>query len=360
MRSFLFSILCFFLFFGCGRKEASRHLIIGVKIYDHDGKLEDLFVQLTSAGINTLFVSPQLARKPGFKTLASDYEMPVYLIIPTFYNPEALEKDNSLYAITSDGRKAVDDWVEFICPNQKEYRNKHLNDLQSLVRELSPEGISLDFIRYFVYWEKVFPDQAIRHLPQTCFDDTCLAVFSEKYNIQFPEEVDSRVEKANYILSDHLDTWTRFKVHVITSYVNEIIGSLHEVDSTLKINLHFVPWRDTDFDGAIRKIAGQDAGELGPLVNFISPMCYSHMVKQPPEWVHQVVTNLNNQAAGQILPSIQVGQAYRQQPFSSESFRIALKAAIEPPSNGVIFWSWEALEKDPAKLEIVSDEIMNK
>jgi hypothetical protein len=350
-------ILWLFLVFSCGKPEISDTLIIGVKVYDHEGDLKDLFARWQGAGINTLFVSPQLARKPGFMELAEKYSMPVYLIVPTFYNPDALEADSSLYAITAEGQKAVDDWVEFICPNRRQYREDHLEYLKSLVRELSPAGISIDFIRYFVYWEQVFPEEALHDLPQTCFDDTCLAGFSDRYTIRFPEDADTREKRANYILTNHQDDWTRFKIQTITSWVSEITTALRKTDPALRFNLHLVPWRKTDFEGAIHQIAGQDAGELGSLVDFISPMCYSHMVKRPPGWIHEVVSDLDSESAGQILPSIQVSTAYRKKPFPVDAFRNALQAALELPSAGVIFWSWEALEKEPGKLKVVKREL---
>jgi len=353
-------ILCISLVLSCGKREITGEKIIGVKVYDHEGDLEGLFARWQSTGINTLFVSPKLARRSGFMELAEKYSMPVYLIVPTFYNPEALEADSSLYSITAEGQKAMDEWVAFICPNRRSYREDHLKDLQSLVRELSPAGISIDFIRYFVYWEKVFPEETLHDLPETCFDDTCLAVFSDRYKIRFPEEADTRAIKANYILANHQDDWTRFKIQTITSYVDEITAALRITDPALRFNLHLVPWRETDFEGAIHKIAGQDAGELGSLVDFISPMCYSHMVKRPPDWIHEVVADLDSESAGKILPSIQVSAAYREEPFSEESFQMALQAALEPPSKGVIFWSWEALEKDPGKLKVVKDALAGK
>ena len=360
MKKWLLIIFCLPVFFGCGLPETSNDMIYGVKMYDHEGELDDLFDQLGSTGINTLFVSPDLARKPGFMSLAASHKMPVYLIVPTFYNPEALEADSTLYAITADGKKAVDDWVQFICPNRKDYRNRHLEYLRALVEELSPDGISIDFIRYFVYWEQVFPDRNISVLPQTCFDDTCLVAFTAQNQFIFPEDIKSREKRAAYILSHSGKEWTNFKVETITSYVDEITGALRELDGSLKFNLHLVPWRDSDFDGAIRKIAGQDVGRLGHLVDYMSPMCYTHMVRRPPGWVNEVVLDIDPSAVDRVLPSIQVSPAYREEPFSVEDFRDALKSALKPPSKGVIFWSWEALEKDPGKLEVVRKEIKNR
>ncbi len=361
MKMFLFFILSSMIFFNCrDAQQIKKEKIIGVKIYDHPGDLQELFNRLERVGINTLFVSPKLARRSGFMSLASIHEMPVFLIVPTFYDPEALEADPSLYAITAQGHQAVDDWVEFICPNRKDYKNRHLEYLRELVGELSPDGISIDFIRFFVFWEKVYPERNIPDLPQTCFDDSCLAAFTAQYKVIFPAEIIKREEKADFILSNYPAQWTEFKVMTITSYVHEISTVLKAMDHSLRFNLHLVPWRDTDFDGAIRKIAGQNVEDLGPLVDYISPMCYSHMVKQPPEWVHEVVLDIDPAATGRILPSIQVSQAYREEPFSSQDFQTAVQSALDEPSRGVIFWSWEALELDPAKMEVVQKEILKK
>lgn len=361
MKLFLFLILSVPIFLSCQDvRESKGGKIIGVKVYDFPGELNDLFGQLESAGINTLFVSPMLARRSGFRSSATAHGMPVFLIVPTFYNPEVLAEDSTLYAITAGGEKAVDDWVEFVCPNRKGYRKHHLDYLKSLVRELTPDGISIDFIRYFVYWEKVSPDQTIVDLPQTCFDDTCLAAFADQYKVRYPEYVKKREEKADYILSNYPVQWTEFKVKTITSYVREITSTLKTIDPSIQFNLHLIPWRETDFKGAIRKIAGQDVEDLGPLVDYISPMCYTHMVKQPPEWVHEVVVDIDPATTGKVLPSIQVSRAYLEESFSTQDFQKTLQSALDEPSRGVIFWSWEALIKDQEKLEVVKDEIVTK
>jgi hypothetical protein len=142
-------------------------------------------------------------------------------------------------------------------------------------------------------------------------------------------------------------------MNTITDIVTEITGTLRELDPSLQFNLHMVPWREEDFDGAIRNIAGQDVENLAPWVNYISPMCYSQMVRQTPEWVRDVVIHANELAPDKILPSIQVSRAYLEEPYSVEDFHKSLLLALESPSRGVIFWSWETLEKNREKQEVI-------
>ena len=364
MRALIFFILIL-LVSDCTRIDNPP--VIGVKIYDHQGNLNELFDKLQSIGINTLFVSPELARKTGFMELAGRNKMPVFLIVPVFYNPEALARDTGLYAITSDGEKAESDWVRFICPNRMDYRSEHLDYMESLVRELSPDGISIDFMRYFVFWEKVYPVRDLDiseteannspNLPQTCFNDVCLELFCKKNKISFPDSIKTIREKAEFILTLYPNEWTAFKVNTITDYVKEITQALRKTDPALRFNLHMVPWREDDFDGAVRRITGQDAGQLAPYLDFISPMCYSQMVRRPPEWVGDVVIDMDRAAPDQVLPSIQVSRAYIEEPFPVQDFKQSLLSALEEPSRGVIFWSWETLEKNREKQEVIREVV---
>ena len=50
----------------------------------------------------------------------------------------------------------------------------------------------------------------------------------------------------------------------------------------------------------------------------------------------------------------EVAPAYREgEVFSSAEFEAALRAALEPPSAGVVFWSWDHIEADPERAEII-------
>ena len=45
-----------------------------------------------------------------------------------------------------------------------------------------------------------------------------------------------------------------------------------------------------------------------------------------------------------------MGEAYRPgEPLTTDEFAEYLRQALKPPSAGVVFWSWEALAKEPEK-----------
>jgi len=340
--------------------EASRKLMAGVKIYAHEGPLPELFADWRSVGLNTVFVSPELAGQGEFRELARKQGISLFLILPIFYGPEDLKKDPGLYALTDRGEKAKDDWVEFVCPTRPDFLSRRLDWIKTLVRDLDPDGISLDFIRYFVFWEMVYPERTLGSIPNSCFDRSCLERFQKDTGIVLPEGLGGTAEAAKWILAAHGREWTEWKCGVITSLVRSIVAEVRSIKPQLMINVHSVPWRREDFGGAIKVIAGQDLAALGEAADMISPMCYWHMLKRKPPWIGDVVKDVFSQAKGRVVPSIQVGNAYISEKLSLEEFTEALEEALRPPSGGVIFWNWDALAKEPDKKAAVAARLKSR
>jgi uncharacterized lipoprotein YddW (UPF0748 family) len=336
-----------------GPPGPEKDLLIGVKIYEHGGDFGKLFLEWRRLGINTAFVSPALESNREFRELARKNGLATFIIVPIFFNAEELEKRPDLYAFTARGEKASDDWVKFVCPTRQDYRSQRIEYVRNLVRDFNPDGISLDFIRYFVFWEKVYPDRTLESLPQTCFDSSCLDAFQKEARLKIPPELSGIPQKAQWILKNHLQEWTQFKCGVIAGMVKELAAAAKQVKPGVEINVHAVPWRREDFGGAIRIIAGQDLARIAPLVDYLSPMCYHHMVLREPAWVHSVIEDVYAWTKGHVLPSIQVGEAYITAKLSPSEFKDALAEALKPPSKGIVFWNWDALNKSPEKKEIV-------
>lgn len=357
--------LCLFnLIFGlltsCSVQQVDSDTIIGVKIYQYSGDFTTLFSEWTQLGINTVFVSPSLDSVPSFREQIAKHQIKRFLIIPTFFDPKALKKNPALYAITEKGAPAKEEWVEFVCPNNTEYRQKKIAYIENLIKELEPDGISIDFIRYFAFWEKIYPDRSSASLTNTCFDKTCLDKFRNDTGIKIPESVNGTDQIATWIIKNYGDEWTNWKCHTITSMVKEIADVARAVKPSIKINLHAVPWRSNDYDGAIKNITGQDFADLANYVDYISPMCYHHMVKREPTWIHDVTKHIFQQTKSEILPSIQVSKAYLQNDITVEEFKEAIKQSLKIPSAGVVFWNWDAIDASPAKKTIIQKLIMDK
>ncbi len=327
--------------------------MVGVKIYEYTGSFPDLFEKWRSLGVNTVFVSAALGANPEFKALAKKDGITTFLIFPVFFGGPDLDKRPDLYAVKADGTKAEDDWVKFACPTREESRAGKFEELRRAVRDVDPDVLSLDFMRFFVFWEKVYPDRAPGSLPNTCFDESCLAAFQKEMRVTLPPGFPDTAAKANWILANHAAGWTEWKCRLIAGTVKALADEARRIKPSIKVNIHTVPWRKDDFGGAGRAIAGQDLERLAPLVDFISPMVYHHMVRQTPEWVHSVTQDAYDRTRGRVLPSIQVDKAYIDAPYTLDEFKQALAEALKPPSAGVVFWSWDALNRSPERTEAV-------
>jgi hypothetical protein len=330
-------------------------LMIGVKIYDYGKDFPDLFEEWRSLGINTAMVSVPLLSSDRFRGLAKEYGIRIFVIIPIFYDPEELQRNPDLYAVTGEGKKAVDEWVNFVCPTREDYLAKKIDSIKEIIQEWDPEGISLDFIRHFVFWEKVYPGRSLPSIPNTCFDSHCLDRFQRATSIKIPERFSTVPEKAKWITTNHLKEWTEWKCSVITGAVKVIAREIKRTGPDTLINIHTVPWRESDFGGALRIIAGQDLAALSAFTDFVSPMCYSHMLKREPPWISSVVGDVYEKTHNRVIPSIQVKEAYLPEVLPLSEFKDALAEALKPPSSGVIFWSWEALDRDPEKKDAIKD-----
>lgn len=361
MRLFLFTLSTLWLFQSCTpTKSTEQEKIVGVKIYDHQGSFDRLFEEWKSIGINTAFVSKKLLANKDFRSGTLKNEIKTFVILPIFFDEEALNENPKLYAIKANGAQAVDEWVKFVCPSNDTFRKEKVASIEKLVQAYDPDGLSIDFIRHFVYWEKVFSETVTSSLPNTCFDARCIEKFQKHSGVSVPDLFGETDEISSWILENHSSEWTTWKCHLITNMIKEIVEKAKTINPEILINVHIVPWRQGDFDGGIQNIAGQDIKSIAGHVDFLSPMTYSHMVKQDAGWVHEVVTDLYHQSQGNILPSIQVKEAYLSDSLSSDEFEENLEAALEEPSKGVIFWSWEQLEQNPWKKEFIKKKVVDQ
>ena len=331
------------------------HHILGVKCYKLPASEVETIDAWESLGVNTAYVSEEIAGNPEFRRLAREADIKVYLIFPVFYNPEALQADSTLWAITAAGEKAKDGWVEFVCPSNHGYRENVIAHAKQAVSQLQPDGLSIDFIRHFAYWEMVTPSQKEGDLTDACYCRHCLQQFAEETQIRYPDTLQSTKQFSAYINEQYLSDWVDFKCELITSMVNELTSEVRNVDPGIKFNLHAVPWRKDDYHGAALRITGQDLSELAPLVDYISPMCYTHMLYRDAAWVDSIVIDFQHQGVEKVLPSIQVGESYLDKPFMKEEFCNCIQYSFKHQNNGIVFWSWEMLEKDSLKQTCVKE-----
>lgn len=247
-------------------------------------------------------------------------DIKVFPIFQTFFNDnETVTASNS--ALDKNGNQVSEEWLTFICPNEEIYKSKRLNEIKSLVKDIQPDGISLDFFRYFVYWES----NSSNSLTQSCFCSRCLNKFSDQYGIS---------ASPNEIINNYLDEWTEFKCNTIIDYAKKIHDVITEIKPDIMMNLHMVPWRQNDFDGSIKTFAAQDICALSDIFDSFQPMTYSSLMGQNINWIYNVTSDAAATVnSSYIIPCIQSTDA------NSENFN----TISQSPSSGYAIWPFEQL-----------------
>lgn len=116
--------------------------IKGAKIYELKDQPGDLIKKWEELNINTAFVSMQVASNSEFRKLARKKGIATYIIFPVFYNPEILDKDSTLYAITHESKPAKESWVEFVCPSREKYQEELIEMAKKIVHNYYPQGVT--------------------------------------------------------------------------------------------------------------------------------------------------------------------------------------------------------------------------
>ena len=312
--------------------------------------------------IDQFLIFPEQVQRAGAPEILNNSGIDLWLIAPIFYNDEnAFDSANELKlpsgrspnkAICNDGKVAHEysnegSWLTMVCPNDFEYLTHRIEYIKAALRKCHFTGVSLDFMRYFVYWEGTRPHTAPNTLRDACFCDACIADFAAANSISIRGH--NTVEKAGFINDSYPVQWTTYKCEKIDKTVEYILNELREEFPYLKSNIHAVPWSNDDFDGAIKSIAGQDFALLSKRIDQLTPMTYNRMLERPAQWINDITTDIVGAVNGSV-PVIPTIQGATDNNVTDSVFEDALINAIKPPSAGVVIWQFERLTEERIKI----------
>ncbi len=241
-----------------------------------------------------MFREPSTLRRPNTQTGCSQ-------VAPIFFNDENGNLTNPVpkWAVCDDGETAQEksnsgNWLKMVCPQDSEYVDYRISCLKDALRKCHFTGVSLDFIRYFVFWESVFEDTDPKKLRNSCFCENCIHTFKVFADIS-EIKGDTTAEIAGYITQHHAEKWAEYKCAVIDGAAKRILADLRTEFPSLKANIHAVPWKKDDFGGAIKSIPGQDFSLLSQQADQIAPMTYSKMLRRNGQWINDAVSDMYNE-----------------------------------------------------------------
>jgi hypothetical protein len=337
---------------------AQRTPILGAKVYRQARPSPELVKLAKSLGLNTLFVGDELAASQEFREACRAAGLKYFLIIRTFNDPEAARQDPTLVSVDREGKPARRGDDVMICPSRADFRYRKMRRIRAALERLKPDGVTLDYFRFFIYWEAVDPQKGPGDFPAFCFDGSCVRDFLRATSVRLRtglpyDPTAAPRELTDEIWREHRDAWYAWRVKRIADDAEEFTRFIRKQFPGIPIVLHAVPWTRDEFDGAREKIVGQDLRLLAPYFDYVSPMAYSALTHRGPGWVEKLDNSLLAEVpAEKLLPSIEVGPDGPQfPPMSAAHYESDLKAALKAKS-GVALYHLELLLDDSEKQAI--------
>jgi uncharacterized lipoprotein YddW (UPF0748 family) len=225
------------------------------------------------------------------------------------------------------------DWYCGVNPSIPVVREQLLEKLAILLTNYALDGVWLDFIRWPGRWESATPQ-----LLQTSFDEPTLARFAADSIIDFAAIKQWRENpSAN---PDYTNSWVAWRMNQITSWVADARKVVDAIRPTATLGLFAVPWLQSDFEGAIHSVIGQNFAALADYVDIFSPMTYHLMCGQPTTWIADVAREIAQLTGKPICPIIQ--SVDYPIPLSVEEYQRALKAT-NGAADGVIVFTLQGI-----------------
>ena len=284
---------------------------------------------------------------PQLVKALKQYNIQTILTVPIFHDPQYFDAHPDRAPIDQLGNRfKPTDWYKPVCPSDREFRELRLRQLRELLRIMKPDGLSLDFIRFPLFWETLDYSQPGTAIPEFCFCSRCLKAFQTTTHVALSDH-ESSAKAATQILQTFPTKWHEWKGRVIKSFVKKTFSLARQLSLETSPILHFIPLDGPAFPFDVQQRLGQRLAALSPEVDTIHPLLYHQVLQQSPGWVHQYIQYLAQTTHKHILPAIQAGRIYKSAELPLSEFLEVAHLALLPPSRGVAIFSYDLLCPSP-------------
>lgn len=319
-------------------------------IYGSPKPFWDKELNLKSLGVNAIFVHSgsinhdmiNRARLEGSKVFAE---------FATLNGKNYVESHPEAWAINEKGEKVqAASWFMGVCPTEPGFRQYRFDQLRNLLLEYDLDGVWMDYAHWHAQFEE--PDPI---LPETCFCNHCLDVFSRDSGIDIPEGTIS--EKSQWIFNNHDKPWRDWRCHVIHDWASKMKSIIKKIRPQALLGLYHSPWNDQEFNGARRRILGLDYDLLKGTIDVFSPMVYHGRMGRDPDWVGENINwfcnrlDIRNNSYPKVWPIVQAQDSPGA--VSKEEFETVLKGGLEGKSSGVMMFTSNAVAEDEGKIAVM-------
>lgn len=302
----------------------------------------------TEWGVDTPCLHPGFLEDERMVRALDGQGLRSWLNIPVFCDPKYLERRPDAYAVTSLGRRAAQEWLHFVCPSRDDYLDGVIEGLRRHLARLSPAVVSLDFIRHFVFWERIALDGPSAGIEDGCYCSVCLSRFEKACG-----EIVDRKDPPTHIHRHLLQPWADWKCRRVVEVAERIFGEIRALAPGVALAVQTLPWREADLDGAIRIRAGQDVPGLARQTDMVAPMAFTQMLGQTARWKEQLLAHVRASTDKPVCFYVQAEALYRAGIITVEQFDAELAHAHRGDPAAIVVFQYEQLAARPEKAEIL-------
>lgn len=236
-----------------------------------------------------------------------------------------------------------DGW-QGVCPTHDGYRRDRMAAFERLLTDFDLDGVWLDYHHAHASWEQAEPN-----LPDTCFCNRCLSQFARETGI----DPGNMPNASRRLLTDLRAEWTAWRCAVFTDWVREYAEIRDRVRPQTLLGTFHCPWTDIERDGALAGKLAIDLRAQAKYVDVFSIMPYHARFGHARDiaWISRQVEWLANYlgAGKRIWPIVQLSDWG--ETVDPADVRAILDAATQPPSTGVMAFSWGSFGSQTDKVE---------
>ncbi len=263
----------------------------------------------------------------------------VFLTLNVFGGSSGWRNYPDARPVRADG-EYLDPALGGICPTHEGWRRNRLELLKSWLEKYRGDsavaGIWLDYIRYPGRWEQRHPE-----IPDTCYCPRCLDTFQADSGITIGSEAKTVAEKAGWIRANARLPWMAWKKEQVVSFAGEVKRLMGQAgEGRLLLGAFVVPWRKSDYEGAISYHLAQDAQLLAAHVEVFSPMVYHRMVGRPVSWIGEVTDYYAGMTGREVWPIIQAEKV------EEEEFARAVQDVSRRSAQGMLVYRLSDMQEE--------------
>lgn len=267
-----------------------------------------------------------------------------------FFDPDAITADPTLTPIADSGLPMqVEDWYIGIAPTQTAYITSKIERILQAVTALQPDGIHLGFMRWPGFWELYLPHSKRSDFNEYSFDQETIESFITDNKLVQPNHLTHSQELAEWILTQHASLWYEWKCSVVYNVIYKIADKIKQIKPDIKVILNTLPFADSEYDGAMRTMFGQDLAKLAEVVDIFEIMAYHQIIMRDIEWPATIANHVKSLTNKEVIVTLQAKALYldgmhkqenRNPEISLSEFKQLVQLTRQSKADGCVFFQW--------------------